>query len=254
LWQEAAATMDFGRILTRQNLKLHVQYPANHFFGLALNLASVGGLMPDFRDQCLRRLRDQALSEIVESPTRLTDRHHAIHILARFGSLDDQAIISEIMANAAKSTEPASIRHAFTGLSLQPGCEALVEKYLYLLQKDEVLAYIDLAFDAVHYGDGGLAPGQELPRDLHKNTKTIANLLRRLTQPDLYSKIRELDTFRLCVLLDREEQCVASSSSLSPAMKFALEQALMSNRNRYTAEAQARLERILDPIGKRKAS
>lgn len=254
LWQEAASSRDFRQILTQQNLKLHVQYPANHFFGLALNLASAGGLMPDFRSQCLMRLRDQAISKSDDGPTRLTDRHHAIHILGRFGSLDDQAIISEIMEDAAKAAESASIRHAFTGLTLQSGCEGLVERYLHLLQRDEALAYIDIAFDAVHYGDARLAPDRELPRDFRQITKTIANLLRRFTQPDLYSGIRELDTFRLCMLLDRQLQDNSPHPSLPPEMKSTLEQALASNRNKYTAEAEARMARILDPISQGKVN
>jgi plasmid maintenance system antidote protein VapI len=250
LWQEAAATRDFSRILTSHNLKLHLRYPANHFLGLALNLEQDRGLMPEFRDQCLRQIRDLAVAQGNDNPLQVSHWHHAIHVLGRFGSPDDQARVSEQLFESAASVEPIAIRLGYAGLTLQAGNEDLVEKYLWLLQRNETLAAVDITFDAVHYGDAGLTRGLELPENLGRATRTVANILRRLTHPEQYANIRELDTFRLREILLCCSPDNIPDQSLGPKIISALAQPLAANRNRYTADAEALLSKLLDNLNR----
>jgi hypothetical protein len=248
LWQEAAASRDFSGIITSTNLKLHLQYPANHFLGLVLNLERDHGLMPEFREQCLRQIRDLVRSEADDNPLRVSHRHHAIHVLGRFGTPDDREQVSGLLVESAASAEPVSIRLGYAGLTLQAGNEELVEKYLWLLQRNETLAAVDITFDAVHYGDSGLSRGFELPTSLRRTTRTVSNILRRLLQPEQYASIRELDTFRLREILRRCTPDSIPDVSLEPKIRATLAQPLASNRNKYTTEAEALLKELIDNL------
>src|SRR2546430_10128547 len=99
-WYEAASARNFRTILAPENMKLHIQYPANHFLGLALNFDAVGGLMPDFRELGLAHLRDLATVKNPEGSYQLSGQH-AVHMLARFGSPTDQALVSELIEDAS---------------------------------------------------------------------------------------------------------------------------------------------------------
>lgn len=245
LWLEAAVTRDFTHILTPHNLKLHIQYPANHFLGLALSIERNRGLMPEYRLQCLDQLRRLATAQRDENPVQLSHKHHAIHVLGRFGSSEDRTTVSEFLLEAAASSEPISVRLGYAGLTLQPGNDGLAEKYLWLLQRNDILATIDIAFDTVHYGDAAVNSDQELPMVFTQVTRTIANLLRRLAQPEQYAAIRELDTYRLRTLLSRLAPTVEPDRSLIPKLTTALEQTLAVNRNQYTAEAEILVANLL---------
>jgi plasmid maintenance system antidote protein VapI len=248
LWQEATASRDFSGIITGSNQKLHLQYPANHFLGLVLNLERDHGLMPEFREQCLHRIRDLMKSQGNDNPLQVSPRHHAIHILGRFGTADDRAQVSELLLESAESAEPVSTRLGYAGLTLQAGNESLVEKYLWLLQRNETLAVVDVTFDAVHYGDAGLSRGSELPTSLTQTTRTVSNILRRLLQPEQYGSIRELDTFRLCEILRRCTPDNIPDVSLEPKIRATLEGPLATERNKYTTEAEFFLRKLIKTL------
>ncbi len=237
LWQDAAATGDFSTILTPQNLKLHIQYPANHFFGLALSLP-MAGRVADARDQCLASLRATATDLVGNDPAHVSYRHHAMHIIGRYGTAQDQAIVSDLLQRSVTSADPVSVRLGYSGLTLNAGYEEMAEKYIWLLQRDPILTEVDLAFDAVHYGDCRLRQDMALPKRLPGVNSSVKNLVRRLSQPRDYESIQELDTLRLCLLLEVapaiSERQPANMSTARRAMQYV--QAAPQNRFTHRAE------------------
>jgi hypothetical protein len=248
LWCQAATFRDFDRILTPESMRLHVRYPANHFLGLALDLETAGGLMPEFRDQCLAHLRQLATIKGSGSTNELSRRDHAIHILARYGRPADEALVADIIQDAATSDEPFSVRLGYAGLMLRSGNEELVDKYVWLLQHDDRLAVADLSFDAVHYGDATLGQDQQMPVEVEHFDKSIANILRRLEHPEQYAAIAELDVRRFLNLLDRADPNAFRATHLALSLRHRLEEILADSSAIHGAQVAAKLKSVLDRI------
>lgn len=163
LWCDSARNNDFAEVLNSQNVHFHLRYPSNNFFGLVLDLEGEQfGQLSAFREASLVHLRSLAKSKPTGGPYELS-RHHAIHMLARHGSAEDQAVVSELIRDAASSHGPLCRRLGYSGLILRSGTEGLVDEYIYLLQSDDHLAIVDLIFEAVHYGDIKLSSNGSLP-------------------------------------------------------------------------------------------
>jgi plasmid maintenance system antidote protein VapI len=87
-----------------------------------------------------------------------------------------------------------------------------------------------------------------VPTSLRRTTRTVSNILRRLLQPEQYASIRELDTFRLREILRRCTPESIPDVSLEPKIRATLAQPLASNRNKYTTEAEALLNELVDNL------
>lgn len=248
LWDEAASARKFDSILAPENMKMHIQYPANHFLGLALSLeVADSASMADFREQGLAHLRDLATARNLDSRDQLSS-HHAIHMLARFGSSNDRAMITGLIEDATKSTELLSIRLGYAGLMLRPGNEELIERYSWMLQHNDALAFIDILFEAVHYGDATLGPDRQMPRYADRFEKSLASILRRLEQASS-AAVRELETLRLISLLDRLDPLSIDDPLLVLRLKASLEKAPFEGRSVHRAEVARRLATLLDRFG-----
>jgi plasmid maintenance system antidote protein VapI len=246
LWYEAAASREFGNILSPDNMKLQIQYPANHFFGLALNLGLLGGHMAEYREGGLAHLRTLATAK-QDSPNQLAN-HHAIHILARFGSTADQELVTDLIENAVESTDLLSIRLGYAGLMLRPSHEHLAEKYVWLLRQDEALSFVDLLFDAVHYGDVALGSNREMPNKVDRFEKSLASIVRRLEQQGRTAVIQDLETFRLLSLMDRIGPAPFCDPQLISRLRLALE-TFSGDKGPYSKEARSRLVQLLNTRG-----
>jgi plasmid maintenance system antidote protein VapI len=244
LWQDAAAEGDFSSILTRQNLKLHIQYPANHFLGLALRLP-MRDRMADAREQCLGSLRRIATEQAEGDPTQISYRHHAMHIIGRYGTEEDQAFVAELLRDSLQSSDPVAVRLGYSGLTLHPGHQALAEQYVCLLERNPTLADVDLAFDAVHYGDCRLTQALTLPKRVPGVTNSVTNLVRRLSQPGDYQAIQVLDMFRLCMLLELAPVISEGPTVNMTTAKRALEYVQTAERSRFTSRAEVLVARLI---------
>lgn len=214
-WCGAARNRDFNNILDPESMKLHIRYPANHFLGLALSFGSPGGLVTDFQDMGLAHLRKLAT---LKNPDRLHQLpgQHAIHMLARFGTAADQSMIGELIESAATSDDPLSVRLGYAGLMQRPEHEYLAEKYIWMLQRDEALAFVDLLFEAVHYGDAMLDSNRTIPNTADRFEKSLSSIVRRLEQGSQSEVIRNLEVFRILGLMDR----VGPVAFRDPALAF----------------------------------
>lgn len=209
LWLDGSSTCDFAQILTAANVHRHIRYPTHHFLGLALDFGSArranagtSGRFEEFTERALGQIRDVALAE-GRSDGALVNGH-ALHMLARHGTQEDGALVQELLADTDSFAEPLRRRLGHVGLMLRSadadGTEAM-ERYAWLLEKDEDLADADLYFDAVHYGDADLGKRQTSLTSISDFSNTASNLLRHLEHRDQYAL--RIDSMRLTRLLDK---------------------------------------------------
>lgn len=216
----------------------------SHFFGLALSLP-MRDRMADARNQCLASLRRVATEQAEEDPTQISYRHHAMHIMARYGTAEDQAVVAALLQDSLRSSDPVAVRLGYSGLTLHPGYHELTERYIWLLERDATLADVDVAFDAVHYGDCRLTQDLTLPRRMPGVTSSVTNLVRRLSQPGDYRSIRELDTFRLCMLLELAPSISDRPPASMNMARRALEYIQTAERNRFTSRAEGLISSLM---------
>lgn len=245
-WCDATATRDFSSILDPGNMKLHIRYPANHFLGLALNLDAAGGVTAECQKMGITYLRKLAAARESEDSLQLPSQH-AVHMLARFGTAADQAMVNELIENDTTSSDPLCVRLGYAGLIQRPEREHLVEKYTWMLQHDDALAFVDLLFEAVHYGDASLGPDRTMPRTADHFEKSLASIVRRLEQPHLSEAIRNLECFRIISIMDRIGPAPFHDPSLASRLRNGLE-GLTSGVNSQSEVARKRLARITNDI------
>ncbi|WP_329127253.1 helix-turn-helix domain-containing protein [Streptomyces sp. NBC_01465] len=202
IWTGVVYSRDFTDLIAPEHIKLHLQYPANHFLGLALQSNEKGSVASSHVHDALAHLRrlasDSPASEVGGLP-----RHHAIHMLARAGTQADQALVQELVWDATKSPDPLSVRLGYVGLIVRTGNEDVAEKYLWLLQHRQELAVADVMFEALHYGDTELTSNFQLPTSSLSFRRSLASIARRFQNPGSSSAVLELEAFRLQGILDR---------------------------------------------------
>ncbi|MEU6025344.1 toll/interleukin-1 receptor domain-containing protein [Micromonospora sp. NPDC047134] len=243
-WTRAASTGDFRALLTPSTIHRHLRYPVNHYLGLALALGETGGdQLAEHRRLALTALRAVA----VPKPHGRWDllQHHALHVLARNGTAENRATVSEVISNAAPGKGSLCRQLGYVGLILSSGGEEALHRYLFLLRRCSKLTRADLHFDAVHYGDARLDARQRLPQSINQFDRSVGNLLRHLEQPDRYASISELDSLRLLTLLDR----LGPTLFQRPEIGFRLRRVFQSSPapppNSYRSRLENRLFGIL---------
>lgn len=142
-------------LLSRDNIRRHLQYPLNRFIGLLLEDRGSSGSSP-IRTAAppLAQLWKQSLAAAAQvrrpsDPWQDWMRQHAVHLLSRHGQPTD---VRTWMA----SSDLALRRMAYFGQLLRSHDEALADALIDALDRDDQFAKLALAFDALHYGDTGL--------------------------------------------------------------------------------------------------
>jgi hypothetical protein len=130
-------------------------------------------------------------------------RHHAIHMLARYGDEADRAIVQDMILQGLNSDDRLSRKLAFSGLIMSQEADPdNADKFLYELARDPELAAVDLAFDATHYGDLALgADGQLRPLDSFA-PMLIQNVAKHYARPKIYGRLADIDAFRALSVLN----------------------------------------------------
>lgn len=195
-------------LFTPDSIGRHLRYPVNHFVGTLLlgDLETSGPTLPMTRVLGLTNLRELAKNAKLSDRTPLI-RHHAIHMLARYGDEDDRATVQEIILRGLRSADRLSRKLGFSGLIMAQGADSeIADQYLYELVRDSELAAIDLAFDATHYGDLSLgADGTLRPLDSFA-PMLIHNIIKHYKQPEVYGRQADIDAFRALSVLNLCQQ------------------------------------------------
>lgn len=191
-------------LFTPESIGRHLRYPVNHFMGILL-LDSPGTSAPSLqitRVLGLANLRELVNSSPVAEMVPLI-RHHAIHMLARYGDEADRVTVQEMTIQGLNSDDRLSRKLAFSGLIMSQQADSdNADKFLFELARDSELAAVDLAFDATHYGDLALsAEGQLRPLDSFA-PMLIQNIAKHYARPQVYGRLADIDAFRALSVLD----------------------------------------------------
>ena len=191
-------------LFTGESIGRHLCYPVNHFMGALLldDLETSGPSLLITRVLGLTNLRELAKSSPVTNRVPLI-RHHAIHMLARYGDEDDRATVQDMILQGLNSEDRLSRKLGFSGLIMAQGADSeIADKYLYELTRDSELAAVDLAFDATHYGDLSLSSdGQLRPLDSFAPI-LVQNITKHYTRPQIYGCLADIDAFRALSTLE----------------------------------------------------
>jgi len=187
-----------------ESIGRHLRYPVNHFMGILL-LDSPGTSAPSLqitRVLGLANLRELVKSSPVAEMVPLI-RHHAIHMLARYGDEADRGTVQEMTLQGLNSHDRLSRKLAFSGLIMSQQADSdNADKFLFELARDSELAAVDLAFDATHYGDLALnAEGQLRPLDSFA-PMLIQNIAKHYARPQVYERLADIDAFRALSVLE----------------------------------------------------
>ena len=191
-------------LFTPESVGRHLRYPVNHFVGTLLleNLEASGPSLMITRELGLINLRELVKNSPIADEVPLI-RHHAIHMLARYGNEDDRTSVHDLILQGLNSKDRLSRKLGFSGLIMaQDGDPEIADKFLYELTRDPELAAVDLAFDATHYGDLTLGPdGQLRPLD-NFAPMLIQNIIKHYARPQAYSRLADIDAFRALSTLE----------------------------------------------------
>ena len=164
-------------LLSPANAPLHILYPFNKLVGALLQPPSGAHLQDDFshfHSALLSDFRAAASSNVDGLATQ-----HAIHMLARYGSADDQ----EFVCHHIRSTNLHAMRMAMFGMLCSEAAPEYEDRIICLMDSDSNFANAVLHFDAVHYGDARLHAGS-LPATIQSMHNTIAHTLYYITEPN----------------------------------------------------------------------
>ncbi|MGH7158181.1 MAG: hypothetical protein ACREGD_03890 [Candidatus Saccharimonadales bacterium] len=198
-WTDAASARNYNQLVSPDNIKVHLQYPSNHFFGLILHLDLPSDTAQAQRELAVRHIRHTAEGRDLATPSELPSQH-AIHMLARFGSQADQELVEDLLHRAAGSDDLLSIRLGYAGLITSTGDADTTDKYVWLMSKDERLYAVDILFEAVHYGDITFDYNGEFPKQATKFNSALERVLQRFEHPNPPATW-ELEALRLGRLL-----------------------------------------------------
>ena len=198
------AESDDTDLFTPESIGRHLRYPVNHFVGTLLldNLPTSGPSLQITRALGLANLRKLVTSSSVADMVPLM-RHHAIHMLARYGDENDRATVNDMIRQGLESGDTLSRKLGFSGLVMASGGDSEVaDRFLYELTRDSELAAVDVAFDATHYGDLSIrADGQLRPLDSFA-PMLIQNIVKHYARPQVYGRLADIDAFRALSVLE----------------------------------------------------
>lgn len=121
-------------------------------------------------------------------------KHHSTHLLARHGELSDQEHIKRLLTQSRLPSTDALLRHVvYAGLALTGRHPDIVREYLRELKRDDSLRAMNIAFNAIHYGDVDIE-SHTLPQvGLRAPRSAITHVLRHILRPDYYENIRPVE-------------------------------------------------------------
>ena len=188
-------------LIGRHNLQRHLRFPSNLAVGALLQVH------PAIERQALREVLLGDLRKTLDtkpaSPAEGLVRHHALHMLGRYGEPRDRAIVRFELDEGLSRDDPLARKLGYCGLMMaQEGGAEFADQFLYYLGRDKFLAGADLAFDATHYGDLSLDVDGSLRRPTGELSKLAENIGRHFLEPVRYRSIAEADAHRLIDILD----------------------------------------------------
>ena len=150
-------TRSYEQIMTEANVRIHLQYPTNHFIGTLINKANTTkhGVhkLQQFSQDIMECFRDEAKKVARNKKTMTIEAemcyHHAIHMLSRYGVSDDLGYVEHII----NSTNILEKRMVLCGVIFSGGDHSFHEKFILEMNNNCEFAKAVLAFDAVHYRD-----------------------------------------------------------------------------------------------------
>lgn len=244
LWSHAASSRDFSKLLSPDNMKLHIRYPANHFLTLALDFGDTSPTMANFRGSALKYLREVA---VTKQPHCELSGHHAIHMLARSGDSSDETLVESLLSHASSSDDLLATRLGYAGLIMKHQDEQLADRYVWMLQRQEELARVDTLFEALHYGDVDLGPSRDMPQRAPSFEKSISNVARRLEGAGAVGALRDLEVFRLTRLLSQLTPGFFDSRQGTRSRLIALQDSLTDAKtDKYTSELKQQLSKLAE--------
>lgn len=168
-------------LLHAGNTTFHLRQPLSSYVGAIIKAASHGNneQLAELRDEIVRSFRDLAEGSYDESSEVAYAQQHAVHILGRYGSEQDQEFIEHYL----KSDDILAKRMAYFGMSLGGNHEA-DEKLFELITSDPYFLQAVISFDAAHYGDASFRDNRWLPHATAVNDLdiTISNSIAYIAQ------------------------------------------------------------------------
>lgn len=166
-------------LLRPDNAHFHLRQPLSSYVGAIIKAANEGSheQLIDLRDKMVGSFRDLAEGAYDESSEKAYAQQHAVHILGRYGTDQDQEFIEHYL----KSEDILAQRMAYFGMSLG-GNDAADEKLFELITTDPHFLQAVISFDATHYGDANFVEDKWLPSDVNDLDITISNSIAYITQ------------------------------------------------------------------------
>jgi hypothetical protein len=203
-----------GQVVSGYTVADHLRYPANRFLGLVLavgldvpvsGLEDGGAQFKTFRYLALNNLR-VAMTNACRTPASKLARDHATHLLARHGDDTHKDGVLELVLHRSNPSDPLQVRLGFMGLMACSHDPEIRSRYRHQLDRSEVLAQIDLVFEAVHYGDANVSSSGNLPYDNRRYHRAILHLINNFCGRRVSEDDGEFELLRLVRLLDTQGQ------------------------------------------------
>lgn len=205
-------------LVSPKAIPLHLRYPTNVVVGSllsphfrdAVKSQPLQGALTAFQELCLKDLREEikCIRRTKRAhPLDLLCYQHALHLLGRYGTLDDGAWVFELTQAKSGDLDPLTRKLAFTGVILSTPRSDLGDRFAAELLGDERLAQVNLNFEAYHYGDLSCDVSEMLTTPVAFFPNLLRHIARRLESRESYSA---MDPVTAVTLL----QVVNTSSTL----------------------------------------
>lgn len=229
-------------LISAGNVSRHLQYPVNLFFGAVLEMTPGSSIAREVGLAELRRLVGGAPH--AEAVPLI--RQHALHLLGRYGDAADRETVTHMVNSGTQSADALDRKLAYCGLIMSSSGVEAAEEFVYHLARDEVLAGVDLAFDATHYRDLTLDQDGTLQKPRAALVGLATNIAKHYENPGRYGQLADADAFRMLRVIE-----IGGMASLGPEVPQMFATCLSQNLIPKSAGPFTRLlrRRLSDELG-----